>query len=129
MRTFFISMTVVSAAFLMISPSHASPNRYQEPEIIVDLGCDPGLGHLQTIRLDEIEAIDDSYSISIWVVCPGHPDPVSPLAGNVGGLHDAIAQNDALSAALADEGLDAEDVVAIRFGSGNSLIIYVLGSH
>jgi len=127
MRMLLFFTTIVSAAFLMIAPAQATRPE-PLPEIIVDLGCDPGLGQLQAIRLDEIEAIDDGYSISIWVVCPGHPDPVSPLAGNVGGLHYAIAQNDALSAALADEGFDAADVVAIRFGSGNSLIIYVLGS-
>jgi hypothetical protein len=124
MRTLLLSMTIVSAALLMIAPAQARP-RYVEPEVVVDQECDPSLGQLRTIRVDEIQAIDDSYSISIWVVCPDHPDPGAPLAGNVGGLHNVIAQNDALFAALAEAGFDPEEVVAIRFGRGNSLIIYV----
>lgn len=129
MRTLLLRpLTIVSAALLMLAPAEARP-RYAEPEIVVDLECDPGLGQLQTIRVDEIEAIDDSYGISVWVVCPDHPDPGAPLVGNVGGLHDAIARNDALFAALAAAGFGPDEVVAVRFGRGSSLIIYVHRLH
>lgn len=124
MRQLLISMTILSAALMTIAPAQSRP-LHEEPEII---DCDPGLGHLQTLRLDDIEAIDDGFSISVWAVCTGSTDR-SPLAGNVGGLHSAIAQNDALVAALAKAGFRPGDVVAIRFGSGNSVIVYVNGSY
>lgn len=120
MRMLLIFLTMMSAAFLMTSPAEA--RRYEEPEITA---CDPGLGHLQTLRQDEIEAIDESYNISIWVVCPDHPDPSAPLAGNVAGLHSTIARNETLAAALTEAGFDPEQVVAIRFGRGHSLLVYV----
>ena len=124
MRHLLISTTILSAALLMISPAQSRP-LLDESQFIE---CDPGLGHLQTLRLDDIEAIDESFSISVWAVCTGSTDR-SPLAGNVGGLHDAIAQNGALVAAVAKAGFRPGDVVAIRFGSGHSVIVYVNGSY
>lgn len=122
MRSRFILLATVSAALLAVSPAPA-----QQPprEELLDLGCDPGFGALRTLYRDDIEAIDESYSFSIWPVCVNHPDPAVRLAGNVGGLHSVIAQNEAFVAALADEDYDAEDVVGIRFGANNSVIVYV----
>lgn len=120
MRPILLSVAVLSAALLLVPPAQAQ--QQQQP---IELECDPGLGSLRTLRRDQIEAIDESYSFSIWPVCVGHPDPSLRLAGNVGGLHATIGQNEALSAALGEEGYDADDVVGIRFGANNSVIVYV----
>ena len=122
MRTRFLLFAAVSAALLAVSPA---PAQSPPPDELIELGCDPGLGALRTLYRDDIEAIDESYSFSIWPVCVGHPDPSVRLAGNVGGLHGVIGQNDAFAAALEAEGYDADDVVAIRFGANNSVIVYV----
>lgn len=121
MRSLVIAVVIASAALLGVNPAQAQP----QPEERVELECDPGLGSLRTLRRDQIEAIDESYSFSIWPVCVGHPDPSLRLAGNVGGLHATIGQNEALSAALGEEGYNADDVVGIRFGANNSVIVYV----
>lgn len=121
MRSHLVSLAIVAAAMLAIPPAGAQ----QLPEESVELDCDPGFGALRALYRADIEAIDASYSFSIWEVCPDRPDPALRQAGNAGGLHGIIAGNAPFAAALAEEGYVADDVVAVRFGPNNSVIVYV----
>lgn len=118
-----LHIALFAATVGLISPSAQATGQQLPPE--EELACDPGLGYLPSVRSNDIEAVGDGYSISISPVCPGTPDPALRLAGNVGGLHGTIAQNQTLSGALASAGYDADDVVGIRFGADNSVILYV----
>lgn len=118
-----VTILIAAALTLAVSPVLAQTQVSPSESTIEE--CQPGLGYLPSIRRDQIEAIDDSYRISIWPVCVNHPDPGLRMAGNAGGLHSTIAENETLSSALAEERYDADDVVGVRFGNGPSVILYV----
>jgi hypothetical protein len=47
------------------------------------------------------------------------------IDGNVNTLRQPIARNDTLMGALAQEELDEQDVISLRFGGNDSIVLYV----
>jgi hypothetical protein len=92
-------------------------------------GCSYDLGYLFRPSVSDIAAIG-SQSITLSSVCEDgfvRRHDIGSLFedGNVTGLRPHIGRNAALMRALEAEGYDHEDVVALRFGARDSVILYV----
>lgn len=92
--------------------------------------CIDSLGHFRSVNRADIDAIDGQY-VMVIRVC----DENSLLSeasygslfidGNVNTLRRPIARNYTLMSALNAEGLDQNDVVSLRFGGNDSIVLYV----
>lgn len=90
--------------------------------------CDDAMGHLRRVTAAQIRALPRSQNISIQPICEGDPSQniaVLRADGNVGSLQSTIGAHPAIALALADAHYIDRDVVGIRFGGGNTLILYV----
>ena len=132
-----ISITVVAGlasvlATMAGSAAQTSPGRHpnthvSEPEAF----CTEGLGHMRSVTLGDIEAISFNQPIVLVPICEdtiqSRREVVGTLYldGNVNALRQPMARNDALMAALQSKDYDEQDVVSLRFGGNDSIILYV----
>ena len=92
--------------------------------------CGLQLGHMRSVGRADIDAID-GQGVMIIHVCDGRsivPDDSYGslfIDGNVNTLRMPIARNYTLMSALDEEGLDQNDVVSLRFGANDSIVLYV----
>ena len=97
--------------------------------------CSDVMGFMRSIRTDEVAAIGPDRPISLIPVCEilavTDRDNYGSLFidGNAEKLRMPIARNDALMSALLGKDYDQHDVVSIRFGGNNSVILYVHQRH
>lgn len=110
--------------------THGTQNQYEssEPKTI----CDEMIGgYMRTPRPAEIQDLVASH-IALIPVC-GDPQMTFErnnygalfVNGNAELLRLPIARNPALINALRAKDYDQNDVVSVRFGGGNSIILYV----
>jgi len=92
--------------------------------------CAYQLNYMSRVTRAHIESIKDQ-SVYLIPVCEdgliGRNDDYGWLftTGNVGTLRPPIARNRALMAALTAQGYDQQDVISLRFGGDNSIVLYV----
>jgi hypothetical protein len=100
------------------------------PESAGQADCGAVIGHVRSVHRADIDAIDGQH-VSLVRVCTDDALPskndYGPLFinGNVETLRRPIARNDTLISALSAQDMDQNDVVALRFGSNDSIILYV----
>lgn len=92
--------------------------------------CAYQLNYMSRVTRAHIESIKDQ-PVYLIPVCEdgliGRNDDYGWLftTGNVGTLRLPIARNHTLMAALLAEGYDQQDVISLRFGGDNSIVLYV----
>lgn len=97
------------------TPSGSGSNEY-------DCGLD--MGYLRVVRFQELRDYADG-KVSVHQVCEGLNASLTDVS-NIGvGLQQVIAQNAVIAAALTKAKSEADEVVGVRFGANNSLIVYV----
>ncbi|MDB5538095.1 MAG: hypothetical protein JWP26_3221 [Devosia sp.] len=120
-----MAFTTIASSAAIVRPRHptaVSQTSHTE--------CIESLGHFRSVHRDDIDAID-GQSVMVIHVC----DENSLLSdasygslfidGNVNTLRRPIAHNYTLMSALDEEGLDQNDVVSLRFGGNDSIVLYV----
>jgi len=131
----FAIVTVIAGltmAFTTLSSSAAivRPRPGADAPEISAAECGLQLGHMRSVNRDDIDSIDGQHVMLIHV-CDDRSlvdhDSYGLLFvdGNVNTLRQPIARNDTLMGALYDEGLDQNDVISLRFGGGDSIVLYV----
>jgi hypothetical protein len=86
--------------------------------------CRVDMGHLRLIRPAQLE-VAQYEAIFVQPVCEGEEVGVLRNEGNAGGLRPVLATKADVVEALADEDYLTDEVVGVRFGGGNTLILYV----
>jgi len=118
-----------------VLPSHAqflganiaNPNY---PTSRTDHDCADEMGHMRRVNVFDIDGITDR-KVYLHPVCEDltvfgkNNYGTLFLDGNVNLLREPIARNRTLMSALRARGYDHYDVVSLRFGARNSIILYV----
>lgn len=113
-----------NAMFLGPKPNKPTPSSQSEEE------CSYQLNYMPRVTRAHIESIN-SQPIFLIPVCEdgliGRNDDYGWLftSGNVGTLRLPIAHNQALMGALEAQGYDQQDVISLRFGGDDSIVLYV----
>lgn len=93
--------------------------------------CTEGLGHMRNVTRSDIQAISFDRPIVLVPICEDGLRTRREvygtlfLDGNVNTLRQPIARNRALMSALGRQDYDEQDVVSLRFGGNDSIILYV----
>lgn len=116
------------AAFVAAAPNKPNMPASSEPD------CSSTMGHMRLIRRADIEAIHGQH-VTLIRICEDD-SLVSARSygtlfvdGNVDTLRQPIAGNETLITALIQEELDQHDVVSMRYGANDSVILYVFDRH
>lgn len=122
----------LASAFTTLAPSAAIltyvPRNVPHPSEPSD--CADQMGHMRSVSAADIVSIN-GQNIALIAVCEdlsvAGKNNYGPLFvnGNAERLRLPIARNDALMSALQNKSYDQNDVVSVRFGGGNSVILYV----
>jgi hypothetical protein len=100
------------------------------PEANVPYNCEDEMGHMRSVSTADIAAIHGQH-VTLIAVCEdltvAGKDNYGPLFvnGNAERLRLPIARNATLMGALLNRSYDQNDVVSVRFGGGDSIILYV----
>jgi hypothetical protein len=125
-------IATLAMAFTTIASSAAfvAPRGQHDTSHAGHSECGESLGHFRSVSRADIDAINGQSVMLIHVCDDGslaRNDSYGSLFidGNVNTLRLPIARNDTLMSALDEEDLDQNDVVSLRFGGGNSVVLYV----
>jgi hypothetical protein len=89
-----------------------------------DYDCTLEMGHLRLIRPAQLE--EAGYDgIVIQPVCEGEQSAAARNAGNAVGLRGLLGTKADVVEALAAQDYVAEEIVGVRFGGGDTLVLYV----
>lgn len=105
--------------------------RYPSPGSGHEYDCSEAMGHMRSVKQADINAINGNR-VALLPICEdltvaGKNAYGQIFAnGNVNHLRTPIARNATLMAALAAKGYDQNDVVSLRHGANDSIILYVL---
>jgi hypothetical protein len=90
-----------------------------------DENCTLEMGHLRLIRPAQIE--EATYDgIFIQPICEGQDAGAAVRnAGNAGGLRPLLSTRLDVVEALAEQAYSTDEVVGVRFGGGDTLVLYV----
>jgi hypothetical protein len=122
---FTLTSVMASAAQVAGGPSNY-PGPSHSPT-----NCDEMVGHMRSVHQADIAAINGNR-VGLQAICEdltvfGKNSYGSIFAnGNVNHLRVPIAHNATLMAALTARGYDQNDVVSLRFGANDSIVLYVL---
>jgi hypothetical protein len=120
-----VAATTMSAS----AQSTRSPN-YPRSTPATDSECTSIMGHMRSVNRADIESIRH-HRIALIPVCEdltvAGRSNYGPLFinGNVETVRIPIARNRTLMSALMSQDYDQFDVVALRFGANDSVILYV----
>ena len=120
-----MAFTTVTANALFLAPAPKAPSHQTS-----HTECGDSLGHFRSVNRADIDMIDGQSVMLIHVCDDGSlasNDSYGSLFinGNVETLRMPIARNYTLMSALDEEGLDQNDVVSLRFGANDSIVLYV----
>ena len=106
--------------------------RYPTPAHEHEDFCTEGMGHMRSVSSADIQAISFDQAIVLVPVCEdaqlrARRETYGTLFidGNVNAVRQPIARNRALISALASQNYDEQDVISLRFGGNDSIILYV----
>lgn len=118
------------AATLPSNAQFAVPGGPNVPASTTSNDCAYQLNYMARVTGDHIRSIKNQ-PVYLIPVCEdgliGHNDDYGWLftSGNVGTLRQPIARNHTLMAALEAQGYDQQDVISLRFGGDDSIVLYV----
>ncbi|WP_297105706.1 hypothetical protein [uncultured Devosia sp.] len=119
--------TLPSAAQFLAANIPGGPNY---PVSHTDHDCADDMGHMRSVNVFDIQGIHDR-KVYLHPICEDRTVygrnnyGTLFLDGNVNVLREPIARNRTLMTALEAKGYDQYDVVSLRFGGNNSIILYV----
>lgn len=130
--TFAIVAGMFTLTSVMASAAQVAggPSNYPTPSPS-PTNCEEMVGHMRSVNQADINAINGNR-VGLQSICEdltvfGKNSYGSIFAnGNVNHLRVPIARNATLMAALTAKGYDQNDVVSLRFGANDSIILYVL---
>jgi hypothetical protein len=111
------------------------PGSNNPPVSSSDEDCDAMLGHMRRVTAQRIAAIQPGQRVALIPVCEMESETVAKdygdlfRGGNVDGLRPQIARNSTLMNALAARDYDHYDVISLREGGNDSIILYVHQRH
>nr|WP_295889223.1 hypothetical protein [uncultured Devosia sp.] len=111
-----------------VIPSNAAVLLPKPPKGSSSENCGYQLDYMARVTRASIEAIHDQSVYLVPVCETGNAnDDYGSLftSGNVSTLRLPIARNSTLMAALEAQGYDHQDVISLRVGGGNSIMLYV----
>jgi hypothetical protein len=118
-----VAFTTISAEAAIVRGRHAPQGHETESD------CGLVVGHVRSVHRADINAINGQPVMLIHVCDQDISDRNSYgslfVNGNVNTLRAPIARNETLISALAAEHLDQFDVVSLRFGGNDSIVLYV----
>ncbi|MBF0677969.1 MAG: hypothetical protein IR164_03390 [Devosia sp.] len=129
----FVCAGLVSlVATLPSAAQRAAGNNFPNQRIMPtqETNCADDMGHMRSVRHADIAAIN-GQRVALIPVCEDlsvagkNAYGALFVNGNVNHLRGPIGQNVTLMGALAARGYDEQDVVSLRFGGGNSVVLYV----
>ena len=121
-----VTLTSVVPSFAQVAGTN---QRYPQASG-TEYDCAAAMGHMRGVKQNDILAINGNR-VALLPICE---DPTVPgknaygalfVNGNVNHLRQPIAHNPTLMAALTAKGYDQNDVVSLRFGGNDSIILYV----
>jgi len=119
--------TFGAAAQVAGGPSNYPPAQSSEQEDF----CTEGMGFMRSVSQADIQAIGGQQRIALVPVCEDglrasreHYGTLF-LEGNVNHLRVPMAHNRALMSALKTRNYDEQDVISLRYGANNTIILYV----
>ena len=124
--------TTMSSAAVWVA---GQQNQQTKPVAPPNAGnCADEMGHMRRVKASDIEAIRGN---DVWLIpiceelhLTGRGDYGALFVnGNVDRLRTPIARNATLMAALKAKGYDQNDVVSLRFGGNNGIVLYVYQRH
>lgn len=136
LKTTVLAVLVGLATAATVLPSNAAfiaakvPGGPNHPSADNDEECAYQLNYMPRVTRAHIESIGHQH-VYLIPVCEdgliGRNDDYGWLftAGNVGTLRLPIAGNNTLMSALEAEGYDQQDVISLRFGGDDSVVLYV----
>lgn len=131
-ETEMIKTTVLAALVGILTATAVLPSNaavlVPKPKASSTDNCGYQLDYMARVTRATIEGINDQSVYLIPVCETGNPnDDYGSLfiSGNVSTLRQPIAQNSTLMAALQAQGYDHQDVISLRVGGGNSIMLYV----
>ena len=120
-----LSTMVCSAAIVAPRQPRVAPHEHQAE-------CSTDMGHMRSVTRGDILSIGGGQRIVLIPVCEeegvrSRHEEYGTLFrdGNVNTLRQPIARNPALIAALESKDYDEQDVISLRFGGNDSIILYV----
>lgn len=129
----FSTLTIIAGlitAVTTLAPSAAvitTPRRAPTEE--ASTTCIYDLAFMRVVRREEIQAIGGDQRVALIPVCEEdfYTNDYGTLFvdGNAAGLRHPIARNALLMGVLGADGYDEDDVVSIRFGADDSVLLYV----
>ena len=131
-KTTVLAVLVGLATVATTLPSTAQfiAGKPNKPVSSSDSDCAYQLNYMPRVTRAHIDSIQ-GRPVFLIPVCEdgliGRNDDYGWLftSGNVGTLRQPIARNDTLMAALTAEGYDQQDVISLRFGGNDSIVLYV----
>ena len=117
--------TMGASALTITHPNYPQSSPSSDPD------CANVLGHMRSVKQAEIAAINGSQPVVLIAVCEDGTVPFRNVYGSlfVNGnaelLRLPIARNATLMSALRSRQYDQHDVVSVRFGANDSVILYV----
>lgn len=124
---FAMALTTMGASAQFVAGIPWNPRNPQQHEE----NCADKMGHMRRISAADIQAIHPGQPVGLIAVCEDltvwGKNNYGPLFvnGNVGRLRVPLARNATLMQALVTEGYDEHDVISLRFGANDSIILYV----
>lgn len=122
-----VTLTSVAPGF---AQSTVPGSNYPQPSAGTNYDCSAAMGHMRSVKQADIAAIRGNR-IALLPICEDLTVPGKNVYGqlfvngNVNHLRDPIARNATLMAALTAKGYDQNDVVSLRHGANDSIILYV----
>ncbi|MGV8955364.1 MAG: hypothetical protein ACOH2M_29995 [Cypionkella sp.] len=120
-----LSTLVCSAAVVAPRAPRVAPHEHQAE-------CSTDMGHMRSVTRADIQTIGRDQRIVLVPVCEvegvhtRYEDNGTLFRdGNVNTLRQPIARNPALISVLESKDYDEQDVISLRFGGNNSVILYV----
>lgn len=90
--------------------------------------CSDAMGHLRRVLAEEIRELPLDQRVWIQPICEGDPNQnmaILRVDGNASSLQSVIGEHPAFAEALAAKHYIERDVIGVRFGGGNTVILYV----
>ena len=125
-----VTAASVLPSFAQVAFVPGSNQRYPQPGSGQEYDCSAAMGHMRSVKQADILAINGNR-VALLPVCEDltvrGKNVYGPLFvnGNVNHLRVPIARNATLMAALTAKGYDQNDVVSLRHGANDSIILYV----
>ena len=122
-----ITLTSVAPGFAQTA---VPGSNYPPTSTTTTYDCAAAMGHMRSVKQADIAAIRGNR-VALLPVCEDLTVPGKNvygqlfINGNVNHLRVPIARNPTLMAALTAKGYDENDVVSLRHGANDSIILYV----